>query len=159
MARGGARARSGPAPTTRPGDRSHKAKADSQGWTTLPADGRDGPLPAFPLTNPTDREMELWERLWETPQAVMWERLSMEFEVASYVRLLARAEAPRSSAIIWGQVKQFAESLGLSVSGMQRNRWTIASADDDQSDDSPASSAVSPVADLSARLRAVTDGD
>ena len=152
MARGGARARSGPAPTST--DRSHKAKADTQGWTTLPADGREGPLPAFPLRDPSDREMELWERLWETPQAVMWDQLRQEFEVASYVRLLVRAESPRSSAIIWGQVKQLAESLGLSVSGMQRNRWTVGIVNDDE-DQAPTLSAVSPVADLAARLKAV----
>jgi hypothetical protein len=48
-------------------------------------------------------------------------------------------------------VKQFAESLGLSVSGMQRNRWTIApvgQADDDVP-------AVSGVSSLTARLKAV----
>lgn len=153
MARGGARARSGPAPTST--DRSHKAKADQQGWVTLPADGRDGPLPAFPLASPNGREMELWERLWETPQATMWERLHQDFEVASYVRLLVRAESPRSSAIVWGQVKQFAESLGLSVSGMARNRWTIGAVteDDDTQGSGPATSQV---ASLTARLKAVS---
>lgn len=152
MARGGARARSGPAPTST--ERSHKAKADAQGWTTLPADGRDGPLPAWPLVSPTSREMELWERLWETPQATMWETLHLDFEVASYVRLLARAESPRSSAIIWGQVKQVAESLGLSASGMMRNRWTVAAVNDDPDQDVPPA-AVSSVASLRGRLKAV----
>jgi len=155
MARGGPRARSGPAPTST--ERSHKAQADAQGWTTLPADGRDGPLPAFPLSAPSDREMALWERLWETPQATMWEQLNQEFEVASYVRLLVRAEKPGSSAIVWGQVKQFAESLGLSVSGMQRNRWTIAPVND-PADDQPATpSAVSSVTSLKDRIRAVSN--
>ncbi len=155
MPRGGSRVRSGPAPTST--DRSHKAKASAEGWTTLPAEGREGPLPAFPLSSPGDREMELWERLWETPQATMWEQLCQEFEVASYVRLLARAEKPGSSAIIWGQVKQLAESLGLSVSGMQRNRWTIGTVNDSSSESAP-QSAVSPVADLAARLKAVQGG-
>jgi hypothetical protein len=87
----------------------------------------------------------------------MWEQLHQEFEVASYVRLLVRAESPRSSSIIWSTVKQFAESLGLSVSGMQRNKWTIAPAgqDDDESSTLPAAS---PVASLTARLKAVADG-
>ncbi|WP_330478688.1 hypothetical protein OG301_26785 [Streptomyces platensis] len=85
----------------------------------------------------------------------MWETLHLDFEVASYVRLLVRAEAPRSSAIIWGQVKQVAESLGLSASGMARNRWTVASVNDD-SDQSTPQAAVSPVADLAARLKAVS---
>lgn len=151
MARGG-HPNSGPAPSSM--ERSHKAKADAQGWVTLPADGRDGPEPAWPLAFPTDRELELWARLWETPQATMWEQLHQEFEVASYVRLLVRAESPRSSAIIWGQVKQFAESLGLSVSGMARNRWTIAKSDsDDTQSDAPV--AHPGVASLTDRLRAV----
>lgn len=153
MARGGARSRSGPAPTST--ERSHKAKANAEGWTTLPADGRDGPLPAFPLVTPSDREMDLWERLWESPQAVMWETLNLDFEVATYVRLIARAERPNSSAIIWGQVKMVAESLGLSASGMARNRWTVASIEPDADDDAP-QAAVSAVADLSARLKAVS---
>lgn len=153
MARGGARVRSGPAPTSR--ERSHKAKAAAEGWVTLPSAGRDGALPAWPLISPSDREMDLWERLWESPQAVMWEALHLDFEVASYVRLLARAESPRSSAIIWGQVKQVAESLGLSASGMARNKWTVADAADD-SGQFTTLAAVSPVADLAARLRAVS---
>lgn len=155
MARGGPRSRSGPAPTST--DRSHKAKADAQGWTTLPAAGRDGALPAWPLISPSDREMDLWERLWETPQAVMWETLHLDFEVASYVRLLVRAEKPNSSAIIWGQVKMVAESLGLSASGMARNRWTVADVNDD-ADQAPAQSAVSAVSSLTSRLKAVQDG-
>jgi hypothetical protein len=151
MPKGGARVRSGPAPTST--ERSHKAQAD--GWVTLPAEGRDGPEPAFPLDMATPRELDLWSRLWETPQAVMWEQLHQDFEVASYVRLLVRAESPRSSAIVWGQVKQFAESLGLSVSGMQRNRWTIAAADDaDEAPQAPSAQVTS----LAERLRAVQGG-
>lgn len=152
MARGGARSRSGPAPTSR--DRSHKA--DAQGWTTLPAEGRDGPLPAFPLIDPTPREYELWERLWELPQAVAWEAAHLEMEVASYVRLLARAELPRSSALVWGQVKQIGESLGLSASGMQRNRWVIGEVEADDEDDVPPTAPN--VASLTERLKAVSGG-
>ncbi|WP_329544703.1 hypothetical protein OG548_08275 [Streptomyces sp. NBC_01356] len=153
MPSGGARVRSGPAPTSQ--ERSHKAKAGAEGWVTLPAEGRDGPEPAFPLDSPSGREMDLWARLWETPQATMWERLHQDFEVASYVRLVVRAEKPGSSAIIWGQVKQFAESLGLSVSGMQRNRWTIGTVDQD--DDAPRGTGPSSaVTSLTARLKAVS---
>lgn len=148
MPKGGARSRSGPAPTST--ERSHKA--DSQGWTTLPAEGRDGPEPAFPLASPSPRELDLWSRLWETPQAVMWQQLNQEFEVASYVRLLARAELPKSSSMIWAQVKQVGESLGLSVSGMQRNRWTVGQI---QAEDDEISPSVAGVAALSDRLRAV----
>ncbi|MFE4717841.1 hypothetical protein ACFRLW_15705 [Streptomyces sp. NPDC056728] len=99
--------------------------------------------------------MDLWARLWESPQAVMWEQLHLEFEVASYVRLLARAEAPRSSAIIWGQVKMVAESLGLSANGMARNRWTVGKVEED-ADAGTTQAAVTSVASLRGRLKAVS---
>jgi hypothetical protein len=154
MPKGGARARSGPVPTSR--DRSHKAKApDTHGWITLPADGRQGDAPAFPLDAPNTRELELWSTLWESPQAVMWEQLHQHFEVASYVRLLTVAERPDAPVAAWSQVKQFAESLGLSVAGMQRNKWTITPTDQDGAE-SPTLSAVSPVASLASRLKAVS---
>lgn len=152
MSRGGARSRSGPAPTST--DRSHKA--DAQGWLTLPADGRDGPMPAFPLITPSDREYELWERMWELPQAVAWEAYHLEFELASYVRVLARAELPRSSAMLWAQAKQMAESLGLTASGMQRNRWHVA--DIPLTEDSDDTAGVPGVASLADRLREVSGG-
>lgn len=156
MSKGGARARSGPAPTSQ--DRSHKAKApDTHGWITLPAEGRAGASPAFPLTAPTRREKALWERLWRTPQAVMWDQLGQDIEVASYVRLLAVAEQPESPIVAWAQVKQIAESLGLSVAGMQRNRWTVAKTDDQSASGVPLAS-VSQVSSLADRLRAVADG-
>jgi hypothetical protein len=87
----------------------------------------------------------------------MWEQLHQEFEVASYVRLLTVAEQPGAPVVTWTQVKQFAESLGLSVSGMQRNRWTIAKTDAED-EQGVTLSAVSPVASLSDRLRMVADG-
>lgn len=153
MARGGARARSGPAPTSR--ERSHKAQNERADWTTLPAEGRDGPLPAFPLVLPTEREMTIWERLWETPQATQWEAQGQEFEVASYVRLLVRAEMPKSSSMIWAQVKQFAESLGLSMSGMQRNRWVVGTVEGADSDDDTGNYDVPSLED---RLRVINGG-
>lgn len=147
MARGGARPRAG-RPRTSSG-RSHKAKADVRGVVTLPAEGRSGEAPAFPLSAPSPREDELWSSLWTLPQAVAWEGWHLELEVASYVRLLARAESPRSSAMIWAQTKQFAESLGLSASGMQRNRWVIGVPEDDV-DEPPA---VPGVVSITDRLR------
>lgn len=153
MPKGGARSRSGPAPTST--DRSHKAKApDTNGWITLPAEGRTGPEPDFPLLDPNAREAALWSDLWVTPQATMWERLHQAYEVAAYVRLLALAEQPDAPVVAWTQVKQFAESLGLSVSGMARNRWTIGAVD--AGDDAPADSGpTAAVSSLTARLKAV----
>jgi hypothetical protein len=81
----------------------------------------------------------------------MWEQMHVHREVASYVRLLVRAELPGSSSLIWGQVKMHAESLGLSVSGMQRNRWVIGALDEPDT----ARKAPAAVASLSDRLKAL----
>ncbi|MFF4314989.1 hypothetical protein [Streptomyces sp. NPDC001507] len=154
MVRGGPRTRSGPTPSST--GRSHKAKADAQGWLTLPADGRTGEPPTFPLIDPSDRESELWSTLWDLPQGVGWEAGHLEFEVASYVRVLARAELPNSHSTLWAQVKQIGESLGLTASGMARNRWVIGNA---ETDDRPTTAArEARVASLTERLKAVDLG-
>jgi hypothetical protein len=66
MARGGARAHSGPAP-----DPDSFRQAGKDGFITLP-NTYSGPVPDFPLLNPTDRELELWDRLWGQGHAIMW---------------------------------------------------------------------------------------
>lgn len=75
---------------------------------------------------PDGREWELWADLWTKPQAVMWERLGQWYEVAMCVRMLARAEQPKSSIELQKVVRQYLDSLGLSTQGMLRNRWRIA---------------------------------
>ena len=121
MARGGAHGRGGPPPDPN----ALRRERDGAGWVTLPASGRDGPLPEWPLSRPTVRETALWTREWQRPQAVMWERNGQELEVAMYVRSLAIAEkrdAPVASRTL---VRQQQESLGLSLPGLARNRWRI----------------------------------
>jgi hypothetical protein len=86
----------------------------------------------------------------------MWAQLHQDFEVASYVRLLVVAEQPGSPVATWTQVKQFAESLGLSVSGMQRNKWTIAKVDQD---DAPSTLSVAPVLSLADKLKDFGDDE
>lgn len=122
MAKGGARARSGPAPDPF----ALRRERDGGEWTKLPAEGRDGEPPAWPLpTDPTPAERAAWAREWSRPQAVEWERNGQDVEVALYVRRLAEAEAPGSSVAVGTLVKQMQEALGLSLPGLHRNRWTI----------------------------------
>ncbi|MFX4294092.1 hypothetical protein [Streptomyces bohaiensis] len=142
MSRGGARTVSGPPPD--PNALRRDRKGDQAGWTTLPADGRSGPPPAWPLTEQTNREVGLWCDLWSRPQAVMWERLRQEFEVALAVRTLAIAEDPEASTERVKVARQHLDSLGLTVQGMLRNRWKIGAVTapevdaDDQGDEEPA---------------------
>jgi hypothetical protein len=126
MAKGGARARSGPAPDPQALRRDRPSDGD---WTTLPAEGRKGKPPAWPLTKATRRESTLWVREWRRPQAVMWERLGLEVEVALYVRSLAGAESPLAAVNLRTLVKQQQEALGISLPGLARNRWRIGHVD------------------------------
>lgn len=123
MPSGGARSRSGPPPDPTALRRDRKTDGE---WTTLPAEGRDGPPPAWPLTKAKARETELWRILWAKPQAVQWERMGQEFEVAMYVRRLAEAEQPDSSVAGSTLVRQMADALGLTIPGLRVNRWKIA---------------------------------
>ncbi|MFJ4907712.1 hypothetical protein ACIQCR_24645 [Streptomyces sp. NPDC093249] len=123
MPRGG-HAASGPPPD--PNALRRNRKSDASGWRTLPAEGRTGPAPGWPLTEPTDREYDLWTDLWETPQAVAWEDLGQALEVALFVRTLAEAEQPDARVDVKKMVRSYLDSLGLSVAGMLRNRWRVA---------------------------------
>lgn len=125
MPRGGSRPQSGPAPD--PNALRRDRPSDQAGWTTLPHEGRTTPAPMFPLTEPNDREYEVWDEMWAKPQAVMWEALGQEWEVAFFVRKLVEAERPRASVELRKSIRQDLDSLGLSVQGMLRNRWQIAS--------------------------------
>jgi hypothetical protein len=127
MARGGARARSGPAPD--PNALRRERPQDKAGWTVLPAGGRAGPAPVWPLTDATVREFDVWRELWSRPQAVAWEAMGQELEVALLVRTLVEAEEPGASSERRKQLRGYLDSLGLSVSGMLRNRWRIAPPD------------------------------
>lgn len=131
MPRGGARVNSGPAPD--PNALRRDRKSDAAGWTVLPAEGRTAPAPKWPLSDPYRSEEELWASLWRKPQAVMWERLSQEYEVALCVRALLRTEGHGEEppkAADYTVARQFMDSLGLSVNGMLRNRWKVADASD-----------------------------
>lgn len=122
MSSGGARARSGPAPDPT----ALRRDRDAGEWTVLPAEGREGAMPEWPLTEQSIREFELWETLWRKPQAIMWERYGQDFEVALYVRRFSEAELMDSRVNLSTLVRQMADSLGLTTPGMRANRWRIA---------------------------------
>lgn len=154
MPKGGARSRSGPAPDPD----ALRRERDAGEWTILPAEGRQGATPDWPLTEQNDREAELWERLWTLPQAFMWERCSQDIEVALYVRRLVEAEKPDAFVNLGTLVRQMADSLGLTMPGMRANRWRIERpSEDDQAPAGPSGPTIAPTS-ARARLRAVSGG-
>lgn len=123
MGSGGARARSGPAPDPN----ALRRDRDQGEWTVLPIEGRgDAPAPDWPLTEASAREVHLWFDLWRKPQAVAWDRLGQQIEVAMLVRNLAQAETPGSPVNLGTLVRQQMDSLGLTTPGLRANRWRIA---------------------------------
>lgn len=152
MPKGGARSRSGPAPDPT----ALRRERDAGEWTILPAEGRQGATPDWPLTEQSDREAGLWDRLWRKPQALMWERYDQTIEVALYVRRLAEAEEPKSVVVLSTLVRQMADSLGLTTPGMRANRWRIDR--EAEAVPRPAGPVVPAANSARARLRAVPGG-
>lgn len=157
MPRGG-HAASGPPPD--PNSLRSARAVERGGWTTLPAAGREGVPPVWPLTEPSVREFDLWVDLWGRPQAVAWEQLGQELEVALFVRTLAEVEAPGASTERRKALRGYLDSLGLSVAGMLRNRWRVAAAEaEPEPVRSGAGGEQSRRSSARDRLRVVSDGE
>ncbi|MCA0379807.1 MAG: hypothetical protein LCH36_10300 [Actinobacteria bacterium] len=123
MTSGGARYRSGPAKDPNALRRDRK---DDAAWTELPSTGRQGRAPAWPLQGKMlAGELGLWRTLWRRPQAIMWEELHLELQVASYVRAYLESVRPNTSAASKNAVLRMQEDLGLSISGLARHGWKI----------------------------------
>jgi hypothetical protein len=73
-------------------------------------------------------ERKLWADLWRTPQAVMWEKLAWDREVAQYVRFQIRAEGGDLDAA--KEARQWSDRLGLNPLAMLRLRWEFERTED-----------------------------
>jgi hypothetical protein len=125
MTRGGARNRSGP-----PAD-PNSGRSDARGYslTALPAQGYDGEIPDFPLPTASERELEVWEQAWRTPQACAWAMPSEAWRtgtVALWVRVKVRCEDPDVGAALLGQLHRFADQIGMTTAGLAEMGWKIA---------------------------------
>lgn len=123
--RGGARNRSGPAPDPSSG------RSDRRGlsFQALPNEGYRGDVPEFPLPDASEREVDLWEQAWRTPQAAAWALEAWRWQVlAEYCRLVALNESDPKAALI-AQMIRYRDQLGLTPAGMRENGWAIAQAD------------------------------
>jgi hypothetical protein len=126
MPSGGPRSRSGPPPDPTALRRDRKTDAE---WTTLPDEGKrvkeldeDATLTFY------ERELALWANLWRRPQAAMWAKLGLEYEVAAYVRTYLQSNEPEAVAAMKTAALRMAAELGLSLPGLHSLRWKIAEA-------------------------------
>lgn len=153
MPRGGARNRSGPVPSET------SLRSDRRGYvlTALPAEGYSGPVPEFPLTEASDRELEVWAQLWRTPQACAWTLKAERWRVRSvalYCRWSVRAEDPDAPVSVMAQVHRLGDQIGMTTAGLAEMGWKVA-ADEltDRAAAKPSTTTARP-----RRMRAVGDG-
>src|SRR5688572_13707632 len=78
------------------------------GPMVLPAGGRGGPAPVWPLSGDAPA---MWADLWQTPQAVAWEGLGWTRVVARYVLVAEKAETLNKDAM--AEARQLEDRLGL----------------------------------------------
>lgn len=98
------------------------------GTVFLPAEGRRGETPPWPLEMFRDGEFAAWSEMWATPQAVAWERMGRATArvVARYARLRSRAEYdPEAPVMLLAEVRQLENQLGLTPRAMLSLRWEI----------------------------------
>lgn len=112
-----------PGPAPNPNARRRNARPD---WVSLPADGRRGKTPKWPLGGRTPAG---WVELWRLPQAVMWERDNAVIQIATYLTVRNAAhEALRNgepNAALLSELRQIEDRLGLSPMALKRLQWEI----------------------------------
>lgn len=123
-----------PGPPPNPNARRRNKRPE---WKKLPAAGRQGDPPPFPLPGRSKTLASLWESLWSSPQAVMWEQLGWTRVVARYAKLLLAAEKRDAPVALLAEVRQIEDRLGLTPMSMRRLQWEIES-DTDSGDEAPA---------------------
>jgi hypothetical protein len=125
MASGGARRRSGPPPDPN----SFRSQRSGTDWMDLPAQGRAGRAPRWPLFEKSRRENGLWLRLWRKPQAILWERDGLTDQVAMYVRTFCEAAEPGAPASLRTLVRQQEGELLLNLPSLLAARMRIVADD------------------------------
>lgn len=95
------------------------------GMTMLPAGGRKGETPRWPLPGcPSPAAQKLWIELWETPQAVAWEQFGWTRVVARYAVIAIAAELLDKNSM--AEARQLEDRLGLTPKSMRMLMWQIA---------------------------------
>lgn len=121
MAKGGVRNRNGAAPDP---NSARSAKAGLE-FDQLPSEGYQGDYPEFSLPDATDRELQVWDELWRTPQASAWAKEPWRARtVEMYTRWSVRSEGDVPAAFL-GQVHRLGDQLGLTPAGLRENGWEI----------------------------------
>lgn len=141
-----------PGPEPKKDSERRRRNAPLANTVKLPATGRKGNTPRWPLNGRTPRG---WVGLWKKPQAIMWERNGDELLVARYLHLRNMVQQPEDlnsvKPTVLGELRQMEDRLGLSPMALLRLRWEIV-------EDTPEKvSAPRPKRSRRARLRIVAE--
>jgi hypothetical protein len=138
---------SGPAPKEH-GRRRRSEPVHS--WITLPAEGREGPVPPIPEgLELSDAARRWWETVWRTPMATQW--LDGDAHALAELAFLKDRFTADSRASMAGEIRLRSEQFGLTPAGRQKLRWRLA--------DPPSVQEVRSTPPSLRRIRAVEDDD
>jgi hypothetical protein len=101
------------------------AQRGDKDWFNLPAAGRGGDPPPWPLSAPTDRELQVWADFWRKPQAVIWERDQLFELVGIFIRQFIEAETAKASAENRKTVRMMFADLYLTPDSLSRAKYRI----------------------------------
>ena len=66
----------------------------------------------------------MWNSLWTTPQATMWQTMHIEHVIARYVMVTCLAEETQQAGLLT-EVRQMEDRLGLTPLSLQKLQWKI----------------------------------
>lgn len=76
-----------------------------------------------------DREQELWEWAWRTPQACAWSMPSESWRIhtiAMWVRTFVICESSEGTAADKSSLHRFADQIGMTTAGLAEMGWKVA---------------------------------
>lgn len=105
---------------------------DGKEWTKLPAAGRLGEPPEWPLAvlEPNEEELLKWRELWSLPQALIWEMDKAHDLVAFYVRTYLEGMQRHAGAQARTFVRQVSNDLFLTPMALAHGRYVIDGTDE-----------------------------
>lgn len=123
MPRGGARPRSGPVPDPN----ALRRDRDKNEWTRLPKTGCPLDIPEWPteFDEPDMNELAMWQRLWRTPQAMVWHANGIVDMVVIYIRASLQAGKAHAGPGILASFRQYSDALLLTPAALAREGFYI----------------------------------
>lgn len=105
-----------------------RRRTATPGFRQLPAKLGKHKRPHWPeetMGPATKQEIVKWRKLWKLPQSIIWRELSLDDDVAVYVRMWCRAVGPKPAAWLYSELRQLDAKLGISPRAMRNLRWEI----------------------------------